>query len=72
MQITDFYQNIERFEYDNKYTNYYWAGNPKTLHYTTNQYGWWYPGETERGSYKVTYLAIFLGSIYSVMQLQLI
>ena len=50
MQITDFYQNLEYFGYDRKYTDYYWTGyNNKTLHYTTNPYGWWYPGEPERG-----------------------
>lgn len=46
--ITSFYQNIEHFDYDRKYTDYYYDADG-ILHYTTHQYGWWYAGEPAKG-----------------------
>ena len=55
--ITDFYDNLETFQYDIKYTDYCWENIydangkviGKKLHYTKNDYGWWYPGEPDKG-----------------------
>jgi len=55
--ITDFYDNLETFYYDIKYTDYRWENIydangkviGKKLHYTKNDYGWWYPGEPDKG-----------------------
>lgn len=55
--ITDFYDNLEAFQYDIKYTDYWWENIydangkviGKKLHYTKNDYGWWYPGEPDKG-----------------------
>ena len=46
--ITDFYDRIRAFWYDQRYT-YYWNGEYGRVHYTDNGYGWWYPGEPQKG-----------------------
>lgn len=46
--ITDFYDNIQSFGYDQRYTDY-WRDNDGKLYYKDNGVGWWYPGEPAKG-----------------------
>ena len=56
-EITEFYQEIQTFLYDKRYTNYHYEpiydskGDEigSELRYTDNEGGWWYPGEPEKG-----------------------
>lgn len=41
--ITEFYDNLDYFSYDRRYT--YWGNS----NYKDSGYGWWYPGEPEKG-----------------------
>ena len=41
--ITEFYDNLNAFNYDRRYEYWGWSG------YTDRGFGWWYPGEPEKG-----------------------
>lgn len=61
MQIPDWFTQLERFEYDVRYTNYHrediyieiggqqYPTGETRLVYTDNGYGWWYSGEPTKG-----------------------
>lgn len=46
-EITSEFERIDSFYYDRKYN--YWDAPDGSRTYTTNEYGWWYPGEPESG-----------------------
>lgn len=54
--IPDWFSQLINFDYDIRYTNYwwqniYWDGHviDRVLHYDDNGTGWWYPGEPSKG-----------------------
>lgn len=47
-EIPNWFSQLESFNYDKRYTNYYWDDND-ILHYTDNGVGWWNPGEPSIG-----------------------
>ena len=48
-EIPSSFKQLEVFDYDQKYENYIWDDYSSRLVYHTNDYGWWYPGEPEKG-----------------------
>ena len=54
MEIPAFFPLGSAFSYEKRYTNYKWVTNSdgtKTLTYTDNGYGWWFPGEPNSGKH---------------------
>lgn len=48
-EIPSSFKQLEFFKHDQKYEGYIWYDNSSRLVYHTNDYGWWYPGEPEKG-----------------------
>lgn len=48
-EIPSSFKQLEYFDYDQKYENYWWSTNDGRYIYHMNDYGWWYPGEPEKG-----------------------
>ena len=53
-EITDFFSNLKEFHYSQRYLYHYLHDDngELTLTYEDRGYGWWYPGEPERGYHR--------------------
>ena len=51
-EITDWYRQLKGFNYDVRYYYYWDINNNNKLCSRDNGYGWWYPGEPEKGYHR--------------------